>query len=288
MYRLPSTDSSVCTSAAASVRTQLRLPVAHIERVSAAAAEHAVRNVKHHRQIRRVAARLQHRGDVENPQPQRVLHEGGPNQSRIGQQIRQHIVRMRPGHHLLDQVHAEQDPPQCDVRLRRHRGQLGDLDLLLLVAVHPVHREAVGVQQTEERGAAVPELLAVGEHLVPQPARAVQAARRLQPPPLVDLLQLFAVLRRPHRPDAAGVGDVVVEPGLPPVDGQLTPYRRGPVSEPAVDACLAGLQSGDRIVAHPAVQFGEHRRQRAASPMCRRDRHPGQRRPSAARRRQAR
>ena len=154
MYRLPSTDEFGVHIGVGVRADALCLAVAHIELVPTAAAEHAIRDVKHHRQIRRVAARLQHRGDVENPQPQRVLHEGGPNQSRIGQQVGQHIVGMGPRHDFLDQVHPEQDPPQRDVRLRCHRGELGDLDLLLLVAVHPVHREAVGVQQTEERGAA--------------------------------------------------------------------------------------------------------------------------------------
>ncbi len=172
-----------------------RLPVVHIERVPTAAAEHAVRDVKHHRHIRCVGACLQHRRDVEHPQPQRVLDKGGANQPRIGQQIGQHIVGVRPRHHLLDEVHAEQDPPQRDVRLGVTAASL-TISTFFFSSAPCIRYIAKPSACSRQKNALPPspELLAVGEHLVPQLRRAVQAARRLQPPPLVDLLELVAVL----------------------------------------------------------------------------------------------
>ncbi len=125
------------------------------------------------------------------------------------------------------------------------------------------------MQETEVSAAATPEVLPIGEDVVPQLPRGVQAARCLQPPPLPDVRQLFAVRCGVDDPDTAGVGDFGEEPCLPPVDGQLVFDHCGPVSEPPVDACLAGLQPRDRIGAHAAVQFGEHRPKHAAPPMCR-------------------
>ncbi len=122
-----------------------RLAVVHIERISAATTQHVVRKLEHHRHIGGVTARLQHRGYVEDPQPQSVVDADGPHQAWIGQQVRQHIVGIRPDGHRLDEVHTEQNAPQRDMRLRCDRSQLFDLDsLLLLVSVRPIQHIAVG------------------------------------------------------------------------------------------------------------------------------------------------
>ena len=121
----------------------------------------------------------------------------------------------------------------------------------------------------------MPGGLAVGQHLIPQLPRAEQAAGCLQPPPLVDLLQLSTLLCGTDHPDAAGVGHLRVEPRVTPVDRQPLRHGRRAVAEPAVDAGFAGLQSADRICRRNAsVQLGEQTPQHPAPSVRGGDRHP--------------
>ncbi len=129
------------------------------------------------------------------------------------------------------------------------------------------------MQEREPLGSAATIRLSIGQQLVPQRLGAAEAARGAQPPALVDLGKLVAVIGRLDDPDATGIGRVVAEPREAAVDAELLLDRRWTVSEAPVDPAFAGRQARDRIsrVGDAVVQFGVHRAQDAAAAVRRRD-----------------
>ena len=129
-----------------------------------------------------------------------------------------------------------------------------------------IEREAVVVQQREERAAAVPRNLPVLEHLVPHPRRGVQTAGCAQPPALVDVLEFRAMIHGQNESTPPWVGHVGVKPRVTGVDGQGLVDGGRSIAEPAVDAALGRLETGDGEVLTRPWRDGARRTSRVRTP----------------------
>ena len=219
--------------------------------------------------------------DVHEPEPERVA-DGEAQATRLRHGKEERIVDRHeaPGHGR-DQVHAEEELPQVEVRgrvlghqLHDHQPRLGPHRVPVVVdpvARVAVHRPIDLVHDVERGARAMTPALGVIEDRVPVRGRAREEARARCPDALVDRRKELARLAAIHEANLAARRVRQAEGGAGALDLDAGRQRGEAVAEALIDAPLRRPERRQRLAALVnVVELAPHHLAQDPAPSMRR------------------